>query len=728
MADNTKYFDTSKLEMKDMGQAIDNMMTTAQNSRRNFEKRWYDNNFFDDGHHFRYLSRQQNKIVDLSDKASLYSPMRSIPKASRQIRGVANLITSQDYTPIVYPEKVEKANYDNPEEFMKAMQEAKMVAKKSGHWLEEEFKVQQIKEKLSLMTILSGKNYVSYLQVMPDAEKEKLITVVRDAFDIYLMGEVDELEDSPYLILAHPKVLSEIKANEMFDQEQRDKINPDNRQANSEIKEAYMKGKFGREFNDDSSATVILKEAYVREHLCAANFGRIRKQKNAQDILTDKKEGDIIYRQSFTAGNIELYDQYVDIPSYPVVDLRLEPGPMYGVSMIERFIPSNKSLDVILSRIERYTNSQPLGVIAKRAGESYKISNVAGGQVVEYKTQPPIFQNQQSLPPSIFEYVNLLNSFIEEQGVSTSTLGQLPSGVKAAKAIESLKESEFANLVIAQRQFKNTVKRIAEKFLDYADKYFVTPQTTMYLEKGEPTYFDIVGKRAMDKRAELKVPVNEEVVPISRDYRVDIEVQSGMAYTHEGKKAAAKELGDFMLQLSIQGMIPPAAMSKFLEVFLESYQFGPTGDVMQDMEEYLKEGQVSDPQMEKIKLAVAEVLKDAGVVGPDAEEKLIQTTKIGAVEALKDTGLIDKDNTGGLEEEKVKQEMAIKREEADVKITNMDDKAKLEEEKARQEIRLKEEEAAQDAAIKRAIAEAKIRLAEKQAAAKAKEPKKEAKK
>ena len=731
MADNIKYYDTSRYEMKDMGQAVDAMMSTAQNGRRNFEKRWYDNNFFDDGFHFRYLSRQQNKIVDLSEKASLYSPMRSIPKASRQIRGISNLINSQDYIPVIYPEKVEKANFPSQQgqidpqtgqpisevnpEYKQALDESKNLAKRVGHWITEEFKAQDLRSKLSLMTILSAKNYISYLQIMPDAEKEEIVTIVRDAFDVYLMGEVNSLEDSPYVIIAHPKNIAEIKANEMFDKDQRAKLNPDNRQANSEIKEAYMKGKFGREFNDDSSATVILKEAYIKEHICDDNIKRIQKQEDAGDILKDRKHGDIVIRQSFTAGNIELYDKYTDLPSYPIVDFRFEPGAMYGISLIERFIPVNKSLDVILSRIERYTNSQPLGVIAKRAGENYKISNVAGGQIVEYKTVPPQFQNQQNLPTSIFEYINVLNSFIEEQGVSTSTLGQIPAGVKAAKAIESLKESEFANLVIAQRQYKDTIKRITQKFIDYADKYFVTPKTVYYMEKGEPTYFDIVGKSGMDKREYLKVPVEGDVTPISKEYRVDIEVQSGMAYTHEGKKAAAKELGDYMIQLAQLGMIPPQAMSKFLQVLLEAYQFGPTSDVVQDMEDFQKEGQMSDPQMEKLKLALAEVVKDLGLAGPEAEEQQIETSKIGTVEALKDTGLIEKDNSGGLEEEKVKQEMALKREKADAEMMKIQDKMETDKSKAEQDMVLKDEKAKEDSNIKKVQALHKMEMAEKQA-------------
>ena len=709
--DLTKYYDTSRLESKEIGQAIDDMMNTAKSSRRNFERKWYENNFFDDGHHFRYLSRLQNKIIDLSEKASIYAPMRAIPKASRQIRGLANLLTSQDYIAVIYPEKVEKANYE-PQEYETALKEAKMVAKRSGHWIEEEFKNQDIKNKLSLMSILSAKNYISYLQVFPDAEKEKIVTVVRDAFDVYVMGELNELEDSPYAIIAHPKVISEIKANELFDKEQRMKINPDNRHASSEIKEAYMKGKFGREFNDDSTATIILKEGYLKEHLNSDNFKIIKKQRDAMDILRNKDEGDIVYRQVFAAGNIELYDKYVDLPGYPLVDFRYEPGPLYGVSVIERFIPSNKSLDMVMSRIERYTNTMAVGVWMKRQGEQFNLTNASGGQVIEYKSVPPQQGAIAPLPAHVFNFVELLNEFIEEQGVTTTTLGKIPAGVKSGTAIESLKESEYANLVIPQRMFKETIKRIAQKFLDYADKYFISPQTVYFLEKGEPQYFDIIGKSAMDKRAELNVPVEGEVVPLSKESRVDIEVQSGLAYTQEGKKAAAKDLGDYMIQLAQLGLLPPEAVTVFLGEFLKTFQFGPTGDIVSKMEEFTKSGMINDSMLEKIKLAVAEVIKESGIAEED-EQHDIEKIKVAVAEALKDTGVTE--NVGGLEEEKTREEMKLKREEHEQKIVQSDEKSQIEKAKAVQEMTIKERQARESSEMKKEMAKHQMKVSEKMA-------------
>jgi hypothetical protein len=644
-------YQTAGIVSQDMGQVIDDMMKIAKEKRLQFERRWYDNNFFDDGFHFRYLSRTTNKIVDLSERSTIYTPSRAIPKASRQIRGVSNLLVSQDPTPIVYPEKVSKTSYPdlqqidpntgqavlmpNPE-YQEALKVAKDIAKKVGFWLTEEFKNQDLAEKLAFMAILAAKHGVSFLEVWPDSIEEKIKTKVYDAFDIHLMGDLTEIYDSPFIIKGVPQLISQIKANKNFDKDQLEKINPDNKGASSEIKEAYVTARFGREISSDQAATLILKEAFIKEYLNSENHSRIKKQEDSEKILKNRDEGDPVIRQVFVAGNIPLKDTYLNLPDYPFVDFRFEPGPIYQVPLIERFIPSNKALDAIVSRVERYAHTMVTGTWLKRSGEQFKINNIAGGQVIEYDATPPVQANIASIPAFVFSFISFLNAVIEEQGVTTSTLGKLPSGVRANAAIESLKESEYSNLVIALRRLKGTVKKIAEKMLDLVDDYFVTPQTVYYLEKGEPQYFDIIGKSALEKRSDLKIETPKGVVPISKDYRVEIEVTSGVAFTKEGQRATAVQLMQIMTPLVTGGFIPPQAFKVFIEKFLETYQFGNIAEFMEAMETAMQEGSLTEQQIMQMKVAVAETLKDTGFRPQPTEEERIQESKVGVAEVLKD--------------------------------------------------------------------------------------------
>src|SRR3990167_7535326 len=198
--------------------------------------------------------------------------MRAIPKASKQIRGVANLLTTNDPVPVVYPESVNEGAFENPEEFKKVKEQNNRTAKLIGHWISEEFKNQEISEQLALMLIFAAKHGVSFMQIWPDAVKEKIRTQVYDAFDIYLEGTYQSIYDSPYLIKGIPKTIAEIKANELFNKDQLAKITPDNRLASSEIKAAYMRARSGVTDNPDAVATITLKEAFLKQVARCSSF------------------------------------------------------------------------------------------------------------------------------------------------------------------------------------------------------------------------------------------------------------------------------------------------------------------------------------------------------------------------------------------------------------------------------------------------------------------------
>ena len=650
-------YSTNKLDKLQIGDAIEAMQTRAKDLRVSFERRWYDNNFFDDGYHFRYMQRSQNKIVDLSQNSTIWSPMRSIPKSSRQIRGISNLLASRQFIPIVYPEHISTTQFPpsqqmdpqtqqptmvpNPE-YKMALEEAKRVAKASGHYLTDEWKNQNLIEKLAFMIILTAKHGISYIQIWPDSVEEAIKTQVFDAFDVYVIGNYTNLEDCPFIIKTRPRLISEIKADENYELEQVLKINPDNRFASSEIKEAYSKARFGGLGNSDNAATVIEKEAFIKEYIDDLNTARIRQQKNGDRILQGKKKGDKIIRHTFVAGNITLKDEYVNLPGYPLVDLRFEPGPLYQVPLIERFIPANKSLDLVVSRVERFLHTMVAGSWSVKSGEPQEPTNTAGGQVFNYNTTPPIQNALTNVPPFVFNFMGLLESFMEEQGVTTTALGKIPPGVRAHAAIESLKESEFANLSIASDRVKDTIKKISEKIFDYTDHYFVTPKTVYFMDKGEPSYFDIIGGSAIGRRKEVGVDTPQDVIPIKKDYRVDIEVQSGLAYTHEGRKEAAKQLGEYLTSVAQLGLVSPEVVKVYFRQMLDTFQFGQTSEIMDAMDQFEGEGMMTDKQLDAIKVAVLETFKDLMDKGllPTTEQR-IDETKVGVAEVIKDTKLLD---------------------------------------------------------------------------------------
>ena len=141
----------------------------------------------------------------------------------------------------------------------------------------------------------------------------------------------------------------------------------------------------------------------------------------------------------------------------------------------------------------------------------------------------------------------------------------------------------------------------------------------------------------MNRLGKLGVPAPQGVVPIKKDYRVDVTVEAGMAYTKEGQKATMLDLVDRLILFAREGYVAPQAVKVVLEKFLQVYQFGNVGEFMEAMDDYQSQGNLADQQIKEMKVAVMEVFKDLikGGVLPDQEAR-INETKVGVAEVMKD--------------------------------------------------------------------------------------------
>jgi hypothetical protein len=646
--DKFKKLATEKVGTSGIGGEVDMMMKYASDRRKSFERRWYNNNFFDDGFHFRFVHRETGNIVDLSNNPNSGAPKRNIPKASRQIRGVANLLLAPNYVPVVYPDEVSVAQFEEYgeekyEAFRMAQQLTAQVAQKQGQWLTEEWKRQELTDKLIHMVILAAKHGVAYIQITPDSIRETLDAGVFDAFDIYVVGDVTDIYNAAAIIKAHPRAIKEIKADEMFEDADLEKLSPDNKLASSEVKEAYKRSKVGG-VTGDSNPTIIQKEAFIKEFLNKDNIEAIASK--YPYVVEGKKIGDMCMRHVFTAGGVTLLDEYVALTEYPFVDFRFEPGDLYQTPFIERFMGANKSIDLIVHRMEQWANTMAVGSWSVRSGEEFNITNKAGGSIYEYEVTPPTQNQIAPLPNTLFNLVGMLEQFIEEQGASTSALGKLPSGVKSGVAIESLKATEYDNLTIPASMLKKAVKRISERMLDYVADYYLNPQTISMSDNGKPSYLDIIGERGAKLHSELDNQVSPDTVIVKKGLKVNVEVESGLGFTMQGRKEAAQQIIDYMLRLAEMGLVPMEAVNEVTQQFLRTFQFGSTSEIMQSIEQFTAQknaegdpGQMTpqdQKQIELVKVAVLEALEAAGEIGEAGQQAMVDAAKVGLLEVMQE--------------------------------------------------------------------------------------------
>ena len=162
-----------------------------------------------------------------------------------------------------------------------------------------------------------------------------------------------------------------------------------------------------------------------------------------------------------------------------------------------------------------------------------------------------------------------------------------------------------------------------------------------------------------------------------------------------------------MLQLAQLGVLPPQAVSKFMEAYLETYEFGPAGDIVQMTEKFQSEGGMTESQTEAMKVAIAEVLKDfisAGILAGGKQEESQEKPPAEAIsyKDLPPSGKVQMAEAAGI---KLDPNEVVDKEQMDIEM------------KA-QEMQLKQREHAMKMAQAEEMMEMKERMADRQMALK----------
>jgi hypothetical protein len=156
------------------------------------------------------------------------------------------------------------------------------------------------------------------------------------------------------------------------------------------------------------------------------------------------------------------------------------------------------------------------------------------------------------------------------------------------------------------------------------------------MDGNDTDYFDVIGERGVEARKKIKEPLVGDIVPLKKEYEVQIDVQSGLGFTDEGKKGRMMEIMDYMVQMSQGGIVDPQVVRQAMKKMLEVYQYGPTEEMMEALDQPAPI--INEDMLSQIKLAVAETLKDVGYQPPPSEDERIMQTKVGVAEAVKDLG------------------------------------------------------------------------------------------
>lgn len=578
-----KYLENK--DEKDWISYLKNCFTAYSDARFRFERNWYVADNFYDGNHFVWFKKETGTIDKIT--APKGTVLRAIPKASKQVEVVQNLIITNSYKWTAYPEA------DSSGEIS---EEAGEVARRQGQWLQYQFDQMNMDAKIADLVLYALKFPVSFMEFYPTDDAASIGCSVYDAFDIYFKPNVESIYDSPVLIKTIEKTWDEIKANP--DYKIPDDYEPKGTEPYaSELKSIRFNEKFGHQFgNKMQKNTVILKEAWVKEWYTEVTKEEQEVPGGYTDTETglpltqmvEKKERKmrvrvITYLDDLAEPLRNVETVYSD---YPFIAYKTKSGALYQPSLLERLMSPNKSIDLIVSGIEQFMHTMNKGRWLKHRNASLSKIYNESGQIIEWDVEKPELVDQQSIPNYFFTHIGNLEKWIEEQSANAATSGRVPKGARAYKTIEALKSSDAANQSVAIINLEAVLERSAEICLEIADKYFDTPQNVYRMDKENPDYFKVVGARYNQ---------SEGAVPLSENTKVNVSVESGLSYTEEGKRQT-------LIELYQLGLIPK-------ETVLEGFKFGNIGEILSKVESQMQKSMIDtadfqalDPETKKMVL------------------------------------------------------------------------------------------------------------------------------
>jgi hypothetical protein len=525
-----------KLSQEERVTRADLIYHNTEDARSRYTQKWYQNEAFYENNHFVMWNAAYRTIDRIS--APVGRVMRAIPKARRQVKAIQNMILSNDTRWTVLPDE--------------AGPKAEDAAKRTNEWLRETWQKINVRNKLDALIIDSCNMTHAWLEAGFDKYRDEVYVDEYDAFDILTPSWVDSdnYEDSPFIMKTVRKTMAELE--ELYGKGKVRDLAPDNKMAANLYKEYRLNEKIQEKVQQDSDLqTVIVYVLYEKQ--------KRQGQKN------------LICRTTYAGKRMLEYLEY-ESNSYPFVPYSPQTGSFYQPALIEEFIPTNKALDMMVSHIENYTNLMVRGRYMIQEGNNISRMANEDGEILTYRTTPPEQQQIYPLPNFLFTQMGNYEKWIEESGVSTSALGKAPKGIRAYKAIESLKQSDFANLRVPIKNLEDCLQKLTEKIIDIAAENYILPKTVYKTKDDVPDNFSVIGEKGAALFANQSM-MQGEAAPtvIKQSYRIKCTVESGLSYTEEGKK-------DTLWQLFQGGVIGQKTL-------LEGYKFGNVAETMEDADE-----------------------------------------------------------------------------------------------------------------------------------------------
>ena len=219
------------------------------------------------------------------------------------------------------------------------------------------------------------------------------------------------------------------------------------------------------------------------------------------------------------------------------------PNSFWGLSIIDRLIPIQKSYNAIKNRKHEFLNRLSMGNLAVEDGsidiENLEDEGLMPGKVLVYRngSTPPRLLNTGNVPIDFqYEETQLLNEFIEISGVSDLISSKSISGNLSGTALQLLIEQDEVRLLSSAENLKVCVLQIAKMVLRLYKQFATFPHTTRLIGKNgaiELIYWQGSNLATEDVVFETEYELNQTLAQ-KRSSIMEV-LQAGLLHDENGK-------------------------------------------------------------------------------------------------------------------------------------------------------------------------------------------------
>ena len=501
-----------------------------QGQRSRFEPSWYRAFHAYENNCFVAWSRVTQSIIKIPYKKRFFV---SLPEVKRQCDAFENNLLQFMPMFVVYPDDIGDVKARDDSRYL-----SKLLKKHYIDWdsknLVHKFLHNAIKYPISFWEI----GVENRINPLTSKMQKVIVPSVGDAFD-YLFDPHIPFNDNPIIAKKIKRNLKDIK----------------------EYKD-YKAPTISGGFPDDMKEMIFNDKYGIR-----GGVGDMKTQFLYQ-VMEKLKDG-IKETIMDTSGNVLRTKFYEGATEYPVVPLSLFSNDDYSPSFCENLIPINRSINLIVNRIEEFIMKFAKGAFLVRDGSDIMFSD-ENGVIVKYEGEPPTAMDMPQLPNAIIMWLNKLLELSERYGLNAIAMGLTAKGSQNRTVGQGEQAQQGAN-VQQKTPLDNMVQaftRIANITIYYLSEFTDEPTSFSFRSQGDDfSARKFIGEKWANKdRNAVKIPHNIK--------SMEVEIEDVSASSIYAKRA------DLLAIAKEWGAIP----APFQEVLLDLYKVGNTADIMAALE------------------------------------------------------------------------------------------------------------------------------------------------